>query len=277
MAAESSGIGTLAKQFEAAFTLAMQRFARSRFMLVCLLLSAIPVAIALAIAIFAPVEEDGMQFVHLVYEFMLRFIYLHFVVFFTAFIFGFSVMRQDMEDQTLHFLLLQPADRWVLVAGKFAAYLALATVSCTLSFWAVYVILAGGRAGAGALVSDLFSSGRFGMLAAETGVLILGLIAYGAIAAAASLFFKSAFFALIVLAWESLLPYLPSMLKMWTVSHYLHSMLPERLIKQRKAIELLGEPAPLELCIGVLMGMSLVMLAIAVVRFQSRECVYTES
>ena len=56
-------------------------------------------------------------------------------------------------------------------------------------------------------------------------------------------FFKNAVYSLILLGWEAGLPYLPSTLKFWTLSHYLQSLLPVRLAEQKNLFELMGEPA----------------------------------
>ena len=56
-----------------------------------------------------------------------RLLYLQFIIFFVGNIFGFAVMRQDQDDQTLHYLFLQPVDRWMVILGKMAAYLVIAS------------------------------------------------------------------------------------------------------------------------------------------------------
>jgi hypothetical protein len=89
--------------------------------------------------------------------------------------------------------------------------------------------------------------------------------------------FKSGFYALILLAWEAGLPYLPSTLKLWTVMYYLHSLLPERLTEQRKLFELLGEPASVGVSILVVGFVSLVFIGICMALFQFRECLYKET
>ena len=90
-------------------------------------------------------------------------------------------------------------------------------------------------------------------------------------------FFKSGSYALLLLAWESGLPYLPSALKMWTVMHYLHSLLPVRLDEQKRLFELLGEPASVGLSLAVIIGVSLVMVAVSSGVFYFKECLYGET
>jgi hypothetical protein len=131
--------------------------------------------------------------------------------------------------------------------------------------------------GIGGTVSDLFGQGRFTILLKESFVLALGLLAYGSIAMLMGSLFKSGFYALILLVWETGLPYLPSTLKLWTVMHYLHSLLPERLTEQQKIFELLGDPASVGVSILVVGFVSLVFIGVCMAIFQYRECLYKET
>jgi len=186
-------------------------------------------------------------------------------------------MRQEVDDRTLHYLFLQPVPRWVLIVGKTAAYLVLASGVCTVSLWVTYSIMSLSACGVGGTVSDLFGQGRFVILLKESFVLVFGLLAYGSVAMLMGSLFKSGFYALILLAWEAGLPYLPSTLKLWTVMYYLHSLLPERLTEQRKLFELLGEPASVGVSILVVGFVSLVFIGICMALFQFRECLYKET
>lgn len=264
-------------QFMAVIGLSLRRFARSRFMLANTLLSCVPILIAGSVAVktlFYDIQSDHDP--RALFELMLRVLFLHFSVFFVANIFGFASLRQESDDQTLHYLLLQPIARPILVAGKFAAYLILAAATCLASLWATYAILMLSQAGLAEMIRDLFDRHRLVALLWDSAVLVLGLIAYGSIALLMGSFFKSAFYALILLGWESTLPYLPSTLKFWTISHYLHSLLPERLAGQ-KIFEMLGDPASTPLSLGVLLILSLVLGGIATALFQNRECMYGDT
>lgn len=268
--------GTAARQVGASISLALRRFTRSRFLFVCLLFALVPIMIAIGMTMFTSVASESLREVHGVYEMLLHTVYLHFVILFTPFIFGMLVMRQDIDDQTLHFLVLQPIDRALIILGKYAAYLMLAFAICAVSLWSFYFILCISRFGVGAVFSDLFSSGRIFVLLRETGVMLLALMAYGAIALVASSFFGSVWFSLFVFVWETGLAYLPSSLKLWTVSHYLHSLLPEPLLRDRNNIQFLGQSSSVVVCLAVLIGVSIVMVSLAAVLYRTRECVYGE-
>lgn len=193
----------------AALSLSVRRLTRSKFMLAIVILTTIPVAMNLIIAWAEHADFSGsMGKVHDLLQAQLRTMYLHFIIFFTANILGFAVMRQDVEDQTLHYLLLRPTPRWMLVLGKLLAYLAIVSALCIASYWLCYFILGAGS-GLRAIVEDLLAKGRLWNMLKDSGVMALGLLVYGALAMLMGLFFKSGFYALLILAWEAALPYLP--------------------------------------------------------------------
>ncbi|NQU43624.1 ABC transporter permease subunit [bacterium] len=257
------------------FLVSIRRLVHSKFFYAALFLAALPVC--LAVIILPSQMGASIGRLHLVLESFLRTVFLAFVVFFAGNILGFAVMRQEIDDQTLHFPLLQPTPRWALVVGKFAAALLLASLLCVLSLWLTYLVLVIPTQGVFALVKDLTQGGRFFILLKESTALVLGLLAYTTIAMFMGSFLKSIAYALILLAWDTGVPYLPSTAKMWTVMHYLQSLLPERLSQQRRLFELLGEPAPVWLCLVVLVGLSLVFLAGCLFIFHRRECLYGET
>jgi len=276
-----SAIKALVRQIVAVFLLSLRRLLRSKFLSAIITLGAIPVAIACLIALSGrPMHQQNVgriQDVHALLEGFLRFLYLHFIVFFGANVLGFAVMRQEYDDQTLHYLFLQPVPRWMLVVGKAVAFVVLASAVCVTSLWVTYLIMTLPRFGLAAVIADLFGKGRFVILAKESLVIALGLLAYGSIAMLMGSLFKSGFYALILLAWESGLPYLPSTLKLWTVMHYLQSLLPERHTDLNRLFALLGEPASVWLSLAVIGGVSGVFIAACAFFYQFRECLYAEA
>ena len=124
----------------AALGISLRRQVRTRFFWACAGLAALPVGIALLIA-FNKHSGGPAEEIHGLYENLLRILYLHFIVFFSANIFGFAAIRQDVEDQTLHYLLLSPARRWALMAGRYVAYLIAISALCIASLWLIYLIM----------------------------------------------------------------------------------------------------------------------------------------
>ena len=259
----------------AVFRVSLRRLIRTRLLMANVGLAMFPVMIVILSAIFTSKEAfPQINEFHMFYELSLRTAYLHFIIFFVANIFGFAVMRQDLEDKTLHYLLLQPIGRWAIVLGKLGAYLVLSSILCIASLWLVYLIYGLRFFGPAALVADLFAEGRMVILVKESLVLVLGLLIYGAIAMLMGSFFKSGLYAIILLLWEAGVPYLPSVLKNWTATHYLQSLLPDRSVAVPKMFELLGEPASVAMSLTVLLSVSVLMMAIATAIFYFKECNY---
>lgn len=262
----------------ASFLLSTRRMRRSKFLWGNLFTAAIPLLIVSAWGLSGYRNLNNINTAHVVYEMFLRTLFLHYIVFFVGGLFGFAVMRQEFDDQTLHYLLLQPIGRWVLIAGKLAACMVLASGICIASLWLTYLLMTLPKFGLGAVVADLFGEeGRFLILVKESLVIILALLAYSTIGMLMGSFFKSTFYALVILAWETGLPYMPVALKYWTVMFYVQSLLPEKLAEQRKIFELLGEPASPAMSVGVICGVSTVFILFCTVLFQVRECMYKET
>lgn len=254
------------------YLLALRRMARSRFFWAVLILSAVPVAIALIIAFED--RETSIAGASTQLEILTRTVYLHLVVFFIANTFGFVVSRQEFEDQTAHYLFLQPTPRWVLSLTRFASYVTLAGVMAVLSLLltAAVVFLPGNSIPE--IFVWLFEEGGILLIARKGFVLVLGLVIYGAFAMMVGAFLKSASYIFFLLLWEWLLPYLPQALKQWSALHYLQSLLPERPAQMRDFFEMLGQPASVSVSLTVIFSASCVFLAVATLIFQLRQCHY---
>lgn len=271
--------GSAARRFQAAFVLSLRRLIRTKFLMRISILAALPVVMAI-LSYFGPdfaSETETMRQIDGIWMLLISLVYLKFIVFFGASIFGFAVMRQEVEDQTLHYLLLQPVDRWMLIIGRFLAFLIIGSAICVTSLWISYFVLTGPRLGVGYVFDALFSEGRFQDLLTESLVIVLGLLVFGSLALLMASIFKSVFYVLLLLAWESSLPYLPSSLKFWTITHYLHGLLPQGYEVRRRFLSLAGEPPSTAMSLVFLGGFSLVLIAAAIARFQSKECLYGDS
>ena len=272
----------IARQFMAIFSLSLRRMMRSRW--AYLGFAIVPLAVIMLILYFFPESEglgstkEKVNTAHQIYESLLRSYFLHFMVFFIANIFGFSIMRSEIDNQTLHYLFLQPINRWLLILGKLSAYLLISSVVCITTLWLCYTLLMLDWVGVGGLFEDLFKGGRGLILIKESLALSLGLLVYGALAMMMACIFKSnAGYGFLLLCWESLLPWLPIALKKGTIMHYLHSLMPERLIAQQQFFSLLGVPTSTFACFMILGCVLLITLVLAMVIYQFKECIYSDS
>lgn len=271
--------GSAARRFQAAFVLSLRRLIRTKFLMRISILAALPVVMAILSYLgpsFAS-ENETIERIDEIWPVLINLVYLKFIVFFGASIFGFAVMRQELEDQTLHYLLLQPINRWMLIVGRFLAFLLIGSAICVTSLWITYFVLTGPRLGFGYVFNALFSEGRLQDLLIESLVITLGLLVFGALALLMASIFKSVFYVLLLLAWESALPWLPGSLKFWTITHYLHALLPQGYELRSNFLALPGEPPSTAMSFLFLSGFSLVLIAAAIARFQSKECLYGDS
>jgi ABC-type transport system involved in multi-copper enzyme maturation permease subunit len=264
------------RQLAAIYMLALRRLIRSNYVWGVLVLCALPVGIAILIAVTATAHKNAGEAAN-AYQMMLRTLFIHFIVFFVGNLSGYAVIRQDVDERTLHYLFLQPVKRWTLVLAKFLAFITLSGALCVASIWITYFILVLPQAGGGGLVADLFAKGRFIGLVEESVVVVLGLMAFGSLAMLMASFFKSQAYALFWLLWECGLPYLPSIMKKFTVMHYLQSLLPEPATGMKKMFEMLGEPASTLQSVTVLVGFAVIVTAVAVAFFHLKECIYADA
>jgi ABC-type transport system involved in multi-copper enzyme maturation permease subunit len=258
-----------------AFRLFLRRLLWSKFMIADLLLVSLPLVIAVLMLLTKSV--GSMHRVHETYESLVYYVFLHIMVFFLATIIGFGASRQEIEDQTLHYLFLQPVPRWALCVGRYLGCLALTSATCIAALWLTYFLLALSLNDFSQITADLFSGGRGLILLKESGIIVMGLAAYTAIAFFFCSLFKSALFAGFLFVWEGALPYAPQVFKQLTIMHYLQSMLPDPAPQLQNVFSVMGEASPVWLCMTVLGSVAAVMLALTVLVFQFKECQYGDN
>lgn len=149
-----------------------------------------------------------------------QFYYLRLAVFFGCAGVFMNLFRGEMLDKSLHFYLLTPVRREMLMAGKFIAGLAATVVIFTISAalqWAAMLAQFRGQ--------DVASVQ--GQLGSYLGVTALACIGYGSIFLAAGLLFRNPIIpAAGVLFWESVNLFVPEALKQFSLIFYLQSLCP---------------------------------------------------
>jgi len=136
-----------------------------------------------------------------------------------------NLFRGEMLDKSLHFYLLAPVPRPVLVAGKYIAGLfATAIIFSTSTALQFYAVLRGFD---NASVHAYLQGTGWHDLGAYMGIAALACAAYGSIFLAAGLIAKNpAVPAALLLLWESVNAFIPGTLKMASVVFYLQSLCP---------------------------------------------------
>jgi hypothetical protein len=154
-----------------------------------------------------------------------QFFYLRLAVFFGCLGMFMYLFRGEMTNRTLHFWLLAPARREVLLAGKYAAGLSAATV-----------IFGGGAVLAFAAmlwphdaveIQAYWEAGGLRHLFLYAAAATLGCVGYGSVFLAVGLYLRNPILpAAVLLLWESASGVLPAALQKVSVLYYLQSMCP---------------------------------------------------
>jgi ABC-type transport system involved in multi-copper enzyme maturation permease subunit len=151
--------------------------------------------------------------------------YIRLAVFFGCLGIFSRLIRGEMIERSLHFYLLSPVRREVLLLSKFAAGSATALllfVTATLADFAL-TYLPFGAAGR----DYLFNGPGIEQLEAYVLIIVLGCLGYGAVFLLLSMMFKNPTpGALLFLGWEAVNPVLPSLLQKFSVASYLRHLMP---------------------------------------------------
>jgi ABC-type transport system involved in multi-copper enzyme maturation permease subunit len=135
------------------------------------------------------------------------------------------LIRGEMIERSLHFYLLSPVRREVLLLAKFAsgsiAAVLLFASATILDFALMYL-------GFGAAGRDyIFNGPGLGQLGAYLAIIVLACLGYGAVFLLLSMMFKNPTpAAMLVLGWEAINPVLPSLLQKLSVASYLRHLMP---------------------------------------------------
>jgi len=161
----------------------------------------------------------------LIFATSFQFYFLRLAVFFGCVGIFVNLFRGEMLDKSLHFYLLTPMRREVLLAGKYFAGLLATTViftsSTALQWWAMLWQFERG------VIVDFLASTGWTQFAAYLSVTALACVGYGSIFLAVGLLFRNPIIpTAVVLLWESANPFLPPLLKKTSMIYYLQSLCP---------------------------------------------------
>src|SRR3984957_5648817 len=151
--------------------------------------------------------------------------YIRLAIFFGCLGIFSRLIRGEMIERSLHFYLLSPVRREVLLLGKFAA----GSISALLLFGAAisadFVLIYVGFGAAGR--DYVFNGPGLGQWEAYLLIVVLACLGYGAVFLLLSMVFRNPTpAAMLVLGWETINPILPSLLQKFSVVFYLHHLMP---------------------------------------------------
>lgn len=173
-------------------------------------------------------SRDGISFEKETYIFagVFQFFFIRLAVFFGCLGIFMNLIRGEMLNRTLHYYLLAPVRREVMIIGKYLAGLLAASVifatSAALQICAISLAFDGDT-----IHRFLYQEHGFGQIAAYLAVTVLACVGYGCVFLAAGLLFKNPVIpAGLVLIWEAANPVLPPVLQKISIIYYLKSLCP---------------------------------------------------
>jgi ABC-type transport system involved in multi-copper enzyme maturation permease subunit len=186
------------------------------------------------------------------------------------------LIRGEMIERSLHFYLLSPVRREVLLIAKFVA----GSITAVLLFGsAVIADFALMYAGFGTAGRDyIFNGAGLGQLEAYLAIIVLACLGYGAVFLMLSMMFRNPIpAAMLVLGWETISPVLPSLLQKFSVTSYLHHLMPVRVAAEGILALLTVETEPVSgwAATGGLLLLIAVVLCYSCYRIRKLEIRYT--
>jgi ABC-type transport system involved in multi-copper enzyme maturation permease subunit len=213
----------------------------------------------------------------LVFAGLFHFYYLRLGIFFGCVGIFSNLFRGEMLEKTLHYYYLTPVRRELLVVGKYLAGLASALVlwcgSTALAFLTI------GRHFGAAYNDYLFHGPGLGQLGSYVLVAALACAGYGAVFLMSGLFFKNPMIpAAVVMVWENINPFLPTVLKKISVIFYLKNLCPVEIPipPPFNVMVIDADPTPFWIAVPGLLMVTLILLAYSGLSARHTEISYGE-
>ena len=262
------------RQIGAIFRFEVQKNFLGRRAILIYLLAFLPLFPLMILALFTPPGNEWKEFNNysLIYAVLYNGLILRTVVFFgSAWIFM-NLFRGDIVDRSLHYYFLSAVRREVLVVGKYISGLVTSIVLFTGTTVVAMLLLYFPHFYSQSL--RYFTEGRgLSQILTYAGITMLACVGYGAFFVVVGLFIRNPIIpALVLYGWEWLNFLLPPLLKKISVIHYLNSLVPVPLSEGPFAV--VAEPTPAYIAIPSLLGVTLVVLAVAAYRIRHMEIRY---
>jgi hypothetical protein len=165
------------------------------------------------------------------------------VLFFGCLALFLNLVRGEVEERTMHYLLLTPVRRPLLVLGKYVAAVGSASLLFGASTFGSFLLVHVPEG-----ISSAFTGGALRQLAAYLGMTVLGCVGYGGFfLLLGSLLRSPGPIIALFFAWEWFEFLLPPLLKQVSVVHYLKALTPVPIAEGPFA--LLADPTPVPLAL----------------------------
>ncbi len=198
--------------------------------------------------------------------------YLRVSVFFSAAFLFLNLFRSEVQERSLHYYLLTPVRREVLVAGKYVSALLAGSMIFAIGTVLTYLamLIPGGIS---ETLRYLFQGPGFGQLLTYIGITTLACAGYGAVFLLLSVVARAPLFMSVLFwVWEALSFVLPPLLKKLTISHYLQSLYPIPL--DARLVAVMAEPTPAWLSVPILVFVTATALFVAGLKSRRMEINY---
>jgi ABC-type transport system involved in multi-copper enzyme maturation permease subunit len=204
--------------------------------------------------------------------------YLRLGVFFGCVGIFMNLFRGEVLDRSLHYYFLAPIRREVLLAGKFLAGVIATSVIFTTS---TFLQIVGNYLHHDwRVVSDyLFNANGIYHVIDYLGATILACVGYGSIFLAAGVLLRNPLIpAGVILVWESINSFLPSILQKFSVIYYLKSLCPIQIVPNSGTffaiLSVNVDPLPAYIAVPGVLLFSVLILAIASLQVRKMEINY---
>ena len=203
-----------------------------------------------------------------------QFFYLRLAIFFGCLGIFMNLFRGEILDKSLHFYFLAPIRRDVLMVGKFLAGL-LATCTIFVTSELLQLVVFNWQLSPAARELYLYHNHGLAQGAAYLGVTALACLGYGAFFLAAGMLFRNPILpAAAILLWEAANPFLPALLKKFSVIYYLKSLCPVEIPSPPGTPPLMAllvsNPEPVSAPVAILGIVAVALLVLYISSFQVR-------
>ncbi len=212
----------------------------------------------------------------LIFAGMFQFFYLRLAIFFGCVGVFMNLFRGEMLEKSLHYYLLAPVRREVLLAGKYLSGVIATSLifgsATALALAALFV-----HVPREAAEQYLLGAGGLGHVGAYLGTAVLACVGYGGVFLVMSFLFRNPVIpAALVLVWESMNPFLPSLLKKFSVIFYLQSLcpVPAQFRGHWSLLAVVTEPTPVYVAVPGLLLVTLAGLWLAARKVRGLEINY---
>jgi ABC-2 type transport system permease protein len=183
-----------------------------------------PVLLAAAVRILVALYAAGFRINgaaavgSTVFGLMIWLLYIRFIIPILGVFFGTSLIADEVDDKTITYLFTRPIPRSAVLIGKYLAYVACTVLLVLPSVILVFFLIV--PMGGSSIAAE------FPSLMADLGMLVAGLVAYGAVFALVGTRLKRPLIIGLVFAfgWEPTVLLFPGYLKRLTVAYYLQAL-----------------------------------------------------